>query len=425
MNQISFIHCHNLNFGYSIKVADYKSAKKLNIRREDLKTVLNNIIDSAIYEKADIILFSGIFADVKNADDSTKEYIIDRFKANDLKAMRIVIMPYDDAYLTDSLYSRLKEIENILVLETEKFSFESKNTTFYRLDESNMDTFSENLNEIRTGDSFNIVLSSIPVKSSIPTEQNPCFHADDMNALDVSSNKSDVLGHESDPGKPEHEQNVCPEPEQAGSYEYEDSVYNKDFLNEVDYIALGCGDKRVHDIFGDGKVYCPGTPEPLVLHQTEPHGVYSVTLTKKSDGTTRKDIAFIEVSKRKNFAVDIDIAKCFSQDAISEKIIDTVTPDEENGYIINLSGEINPFLEYDLKEIEKEIENYYFDLILEDKDVRRYDIDTIIAEPGIKGLFTKKMVDRINAALSREKKSVLTKALSFGIQALDDKEINI
>ena len=66
MNQITFLHCAGLNLGYGFKVSGYSDAKKLTIRREDLKKVFAKILEIASYEKADFILISGKFIDTNN-----------------------------------------------------------------------------------------------------------------------------------------------------------------------------------------------------------------------------------------------------------------------------------------------------------------------------------------------------------------------
>ena len=71
MNQITFLHCAGLNLGYGFKVSGYADAKKLTIRREDLKKVFAKILDIASYEKADFILISGKFIDTNNIDQAT------------------------------------------------------------------------------------------------------------------------------------------------------------------------------------------------------------------------------------------------------------------------------------------------------------------------------------------------------------------
>jgi len=128
---------------------------------------------------------------------------------------------------------------------------------------------------------------------------------------------------------------------------------------------------------------------------------------------------------RSYHTVDVDITECFTEDAIKDVILREVNPDINDIYVVNLKGKIMPDFKYDTHQLEHMLESRFFDIEIQSDKVEYYDIETIVSEPGIKGIFTKKLIDEINMAPNEKQRDILTKALFFGIQALEGKRIQI
>lgn len=184
----------------------------------------------------------------------------------------------------------------------------------------------------------------------------------------------------------------------------------------MDYIALG----HVHKRSEIGKINntyfaYPGCPEGQGFDELDEKGVLIGEIGK---GVCNLD--FISVSKRKHIAEKIDITKQNQAEEISENILKTLEEKygdnfRENLYKIELIGETDSETEIILSEIESRLSSLYF-VKLRDKTEISLDLDILANEPSLKGIFTKKMLEKISVS-SEEEKPILKKALSLGLKA--------
>jgi exonuclease SbcD len=378
MNQITFLHCAGLNLGYGFKVSGYADAKKLTIRREDLKKVFAKILDIASYEKADFILISGKFIDTNNIDQATIEFINE--KLSQYLDIQVVVLLEEDSKATTKAYKAIAENNNVMLLTSENncISYENKSTSIYGINKDSKIDFTELLNDNGLGGAqeFKLLMSSIPISSFS---------------------------------------------ERYSSIEPTRFLMDKG----LNYLACGYSKNRINDELRDELVYNCGTPEPLEADEIGTHGIYSVTITKKDDGYVKKDIAFIETAIRCYYSVEVDISECFTQDAIKDVILNTVKPNLTDIYNVNLIGKVIPDLDYKNEKIADMLDDEFFDVVVSSDKVENYDIKAIILEPGIRGTFAKKLVDEINSTSNSKQKSILKKALFFGIHALDGRQIQL
>jgi hypothetical protein len=189
------------------------------------------------------------------------------------------------------------------------------------------------------------------------------------------------------------------------------------------YVACEFSKNRLHNIYEKNVLFCPGTPEPLTEKETGPHGIYCVHLAMNNSVIEKEEVTFIETALREFINARIDISGCFSQEAISEKIISEFAPNPNQIFNISLEGEVSPFLTFIADELTRMTEGVFFDLIIDTTGVNQFDIAAMAESPGIKGLYIKKLLSEIEEAPDDREKQIMQQALFFGIMALEGKKI--
>ncbi len=191
------------------------------------------------------------------------------------------------------------------------------------------------------------------------------------------------------------------------------------FIEEsgMDYIALGHIHKRT-DIGKIGKTYFAycGCPEGQGFDETDQKGVY---LGEIGDGEC--NLEFIPVAKRQHIVEDIDISNITDFGDISEKIIVTLKEKygdsfSENLYKIRLTGHIDSEKELSVNEINSRIADKVYFVKTKDCTEPAYQLETLQKEASLKGIFVKKMLERIEKADPQEQEK-LKNALNIGLKA--------
>lgn len=93
-------------------------------------------------------------------------------------------------------------------------------------------------------------------------------------------------------------------------------------------------------------------------------------------------------------------------------------------YRIFLKGYRRAGMEVDAAGLAERLSGDAFFVKVLDETVEELDYEALRKTPGIKGLFTSRMLDRINAADEKEKK-ILERALRYGLQALDEGKVDL
>lgn len=199
------------------------------------------------------------------------------------------------------------------------------------------------------------------------------------------------------------------------------SDYNsvtEDFIKNsgMDYVALGHIHKRT-EVMRTGSTYFAycGCPEGHGFDETGEKGVYIGTVSK---GECKID--FVPTAKRMYICERIDITDA---DGISEKVLTVLNQKYGSGfknnlYKIVLVGGIAEGTEINTSEILARISAQVYFAKLRDETHTEADFDAISREKSLKGVFVKKMLERISAAEETEKKRLYA-ALQLGIRAFD------
>ncbi len=91
---------------------------------------------------------------------------------------------------------------------------------------------------------------------------------------------------------------------------------------------------------------------------------------------------------------------------------------------INLIGEIDPSFKINEKILKEKLENEFYFVKIKDKTRVKIKIDDIENEHSTKGLFVKKISNKINEAKGEELE-ILELALKIGLQSLTEDEVNL
>jgi len=190
----------------------------------------------------------------------------------------------------------------------------------------------------------------------------------------------------------------------------------------MDYIALG----HVHARTTPEKVgsthiaYC-GCPEGLGFDELGEKGVYILDIDKNSC-----NCEFIKVGKRIHISEKVDISSLSDSMAIYSKIL-TVLKEKygdnfgENLYKIILSGEIEENISLNTTEVAERLKTQtYFTKVYDNTEIK-IDTQALKNEISLKGIFTRKMLERINN--EPEKADEYKKALKIGLKAFEG-EVN-
>ena len=136
------------------------------------------------------------------------------------------------------------------------------------------------------------------------------------------------------------------------------------------------------------------------------HGILDVDLEKNKIN----NIKFIKLDERIFEEINLDVSKLNSQEEIIEKI-NELNLEEKNNYKIILIG--NKRTEINTKEIIKLVSHDNILKIYDETEVE-YEIEKIIEQDNLKGLFVKELLSEINNEQYSEEE--IKKILKMGLQ---------
>ncbi|HHY23970.1 MAG TPA: DNA repair exonuclease [Clostridiaceae bacterium] len=435
MKEVKFLHCADIHLDMpftSLGIEDNKPS----IRRMDLKDTFQKIINMAHEEEVGLIFICGDLYEHDYIRRSTIDFINHAFKS--IKDIKVFIVPGNhDPWVKGSYYMNYEWANNVNII--------SKDNPYVHLKEEGIDIYSYDAflkEEIENGktefnpDNINILLAHGTVDLNIDGKSyNP-----------MTSHELAALG--------------------------------------MDYIALGHFHNRIDNIGGKGIIYNPGSPEPLGFDEPGEHGVYIGTIVKKgvnclkrlkhsgesvnldhSDCSRHLNIDFKSLNKRYYEELKVDITGYTTDEEVASNImygIKTLFPglqsmetleivDSQDIFPVNndlpdttkqdasllklnlsslllsiiLYGYIDPNYNIDMEYILSFLKDKVFYIKVRNEAVPEYDFDLIKKEPGLKGLFTGKMLELIDKAQNIREKELLKKSLYYGIQALEKGQVDV
>ena len=328
-------------------------------RREVLRALISKIVDTANDEQVDAIIIAGDLFDVYPIHKETEEGIIKDFAR---AQMPIFITPGNhDPYTSDSPYRTLKFPENVYI-------FNSTVLTPVELPEAKLRLFGA----AYTSDSFD---GRILEEFNAPED-------DFVNIIILHS-------HLNAPEK------YCP-------------VTVDDIANcGADYIALG----HIHkpsELTKAGNTYYayPGTPEP---HGVDDTGFYIGEIGKGYAELEHRRISDI---RYRELTVDIektpDISMFLPSPSTHEHLRLTLTGECEAINTDSLYIELSP---------------QYDELIIIDKTTEPRDIWEGLGEETLRGIFLRKMKERLDLCEDEHERQKILLAAKLGIDAIENRDI--
>jgi len=380
VKKIKFIHCADIHLDapFSSMTA---SGGKTSLRRYDLKEVFRYIIEIAQNNQVSLLLISGDLYEHNYVKKSTIDYINSLFKQ--IGNIHVFIAPGNhDPYSSNSYYNCYKWNDNVHILTQDNPSY-----------------YIEELGVYIHGTCFN----------SFIEEKSLLSHIKPVNKEYINI----LLAHG------------------TAGMQFDNCQYNPMSIEELsslgmDYIALG----HFHNRFEVVKenIFNPGSPEPLGFDEIGEHGIYLCSIA--NDGTPNRSLEyeFIKTNKRSYIDIDVFLDGCSSNEeaagAVNKQISAMDRP--ENLLVnINLKGRIAKDLKLDLTYLKQLIEDKLFYVRLQDNTSKDIDLDEAVKDPGIKGLFVKKLLDRINSASDEKERKLLLDSLYYGLEALDNGKVEI
>lgn len=368
MSSVKILHCADVHIG----AAETSLGILSDSRRAETLVSFENIVKLARDSMVDILLIAGDLFNSNNIEESFVNRVFECFAS--IPNVKIVYAAGNhDPLNADSPFSTHTLPNNLYVLKTDDDCVE--------FDELNTRVYGKSFNEtyMKGVDHFSLSTDSRFINLM-------CIHGDLRSDLgsDYNSITSDFV-------------------KSSG----------------MDYIALGHVHKRT-DIgkIGDTYISYCGCPEGQGFDELGEKGVYIGEISKDEC-----QLRFVPVCKRMHLSENVDISGLSSSNDISDKVLrflkdkynDKFT---DNLYKIILIGEIEDGVKLSLPEITTRLNESLYFAKLRDKTEVKLDFDTLSQENTLKGVFVKKMLEKIKTAEMGEKEKLIY-ALNIGVKAFN------
>jgi len=385
MKRLKFLHCSDMHLDMPFTMLG-KERNRGSIRRQDLKDTFKRIINIAKVENVDILLICGDLYEHDYIRRSTIDYINDLFK--DIPNIKVILIPGNhDPLAANSYYDYYEWNRNVFVLsnKNKSFFFPDLATNIYGIGFENSYNQKPVIPEISIdAGCFNILMLHGTVDMNFGrTVLNP------MTSHDLS-----LLG--------------------------------------MDYIALGHFHKRIDKVGGFNNIFNPGSPEGMGFDETGIHGILLCSLLSDDNNTKNLNVEFIQTGKRHYFNLDVNVTGIGTEEtlieAISKSISKAINYDivlEDCLLSITLKGFIQNSFSIDICNIESYFNDKMFFIKIKDETLPDYNLDEIKLEPGLRGVFTRKLLTRISSTENEYTRKELTTALYYGLQAIEKGRVDI
>jgi len=365
--RIRFLQCGDLHLDSPFtSLADTEG--KPDLRRQELKSALSSIIELADSEKADMLLICGDLYEHGYVRKSTIRYMCDQFQR--IPDIPVIVIPGNhDPAVPESFYLSFEWPRNVHILAGGNRYFE--------------------LPEKRT----RIYGTLMPADGLDPTYVNILMY---HGTLDM--------------------------PFSADAFQ---PVKSEDITaSGFDYCALGHFHTVISGAGGNKCIFNAGSPEPLGFDEEGEHGVIVAEIEKGPSGA-QISTRFVNTCRRHFITIEADVGTCLNDEQAAEKAAEYL---ERNGsgedlYRIILCGYVSNEFRPNTELIRQLLRDKAFYIKLTDRTIPDYDFARIACEPGIRGLFTRKMLDRAAAATGEEERQLVMQALYYGMEAIDEGKV--
>lgn len=361
---MKFIHIADIHFDSPfVNLSDKQNLGDL--RRLDQRKVFRKVIEYIKENNIEYLFISGDFYEQKYVKRTTIEYINNLFK--EIISTKVFIAPGNhDPFIKNSYYNKFNWSDNVKIFDSKIEKINFADICIYGYGFGDFYCRSSGIENIKI---------------------------DDKNKLNI------LVIHGSLDG---------------GSIE--DSEYNplsRKILYEkgFDYVALGHIHKLDYNQEENQRIAYPGSTVSLGFDELGEHGMICGSLDKDNIS-----LNFIPLDDTQFCLQEFDVTEVISKEELVEKINDLIF-DENILVEIILTGRRN--FEIDKYDLYKLISN---DKVIKIKDKTKisYDLNMLANENTLKGLFVKKMLQRLSdEGTSNNYKLLLEKAIEIGFEALD------
>ena len=364
METVKILHCSDIHIGAEESFLGVRAESR---RRETLLT-FERVVDLCLEKDVKVLLIAGDLFNSNNIENSFFEDVLRKIKlANGLKV--IFAAGNHDPLTPRSPFTRENLPENLYVLGNEEtvFSFPELNLRVY-------------------GRSFETAF--MQGKSS------PALMPENDDVINISVLHGELTSDLS-------------------------SRYNaitREYIenSKMDYIALGHVHKRSKvEKIGDTYFAYSGCPEGQGFDELGEKGVYVGEI-----GKGICNLEFVETAKRQHITEKIDItdkeiSDTFILEFLKEKYGENYC---ENLYKIELMGETDDNSQIDISDLTARLSEKLYFVKLRDKTQIKIDLEALSKEKTLKGIFVKKMLEKIESC---EEKQKYETALKLGLKAFE------
>ena len=331
-------------------------------RRLEQRKVFKDIIEYVNQNNIEYLFIAGDLYEQEYVKRSTIDYINKLFKT--IPNTKIFITPGNhDPYINNSFYKQYDWSSNVHIFSSELEIMEDENIDIYGygFDDFYMKSKYPEI-EIKNKEKINILITHGSLDASQESER-------DYNPINSNNLKS----------------------------------------MEFDYVALGHIHKKTYNDYQNQKIAYPGSPISLGFDELGERGVLIGNIQK-----AELNLEFLPIKSRSFEEKEIDITGVMSP----EELIETINNgdfNDNNFYKIVLTGKRNFELNiYNILEL-LQIEN-----IIKIKDYTKasYDIKEIAKQESLKGLFAKRILNKIEQETDENEKDKLIKAFDIGMNVL-------
>jgi len=377
MKDIKIIHTADLHL--DAPCARGENITEAKRRQEELREVFSEIIRIASKENADLLLFAGDIFDSQNADDRTRQWVLEEISS--LPATRVFFVCGNHDYYTEkSIFSEINELPNAHV-------FCENQIQAVHIDELGLSIY---------GASF----TSPFIKDSQFAE-----------TVELDKNRINILLMHGD-----LKQN-------GQSSEYNPIFHSQIEKSGFDYVALG----HVHKYDGIKRVgaVCyayPGCPQGRGFDELDEKRILVGTVNK-----AKVKLSFVNTSITMYRIININISEADKSSKIKEIIRENVNDEnaKKNFYRIILTGKVSEDLFIHPTGLKKDLADDFFYVEIIDNTEVNIDLYKLSNEKSLKGLFIKNILNRIENTSDELELHKLNLAIRYALSAFAGKDVEL
>ncbi len=367
MNSITAVHCADLHLGAPISYLGDRASSR---QAEQLIT-FEKIIGLCRDNAADVLLIAGDLFDTPSVDKAVAERVFSLIGSIP-DTVVVVSAGNHDPLTADSPYVTCSLPENLVVFgeNVGTVSIKEKNANIYGYSFTSGEMTRHIHLPTGEADKINIFLMHAELGADVSSKYNP------INEAQIAESK-------------------------------------------MDYVALGHIHKRTPILRAGNTFYAyPGCPEPIGFDETGEKGVYIGKIMKGANS-----MQFVPLSSRRCEEIEVCVTGKNSSAEIAE-LAENVLADKfgadfgRNLYKIILTGETEAPFVPDLSYISSVLGLKVYYLKLRSKTSFAQNYEVLANEFTLKGIFARKMLEKINAA-SGEERAALENALRLGLMAFE------